>query len=67
MQEAGNATATPAPCGRSTMPEKKSMPKTGDPAPDIRGEITGDGGFNLAEQRGKWVVLYFFPRANTPG
>lgn len=49
------------------MPEKKSMPKTGDPAPDIRGEITGDGGFNLAEQRGKWVVLYFFPRANTPG
>ena len=39
----------------------------GDEAPGISAEITADGHFDLAAQRGKWVVVYFFPRANTPG
>jgi peroxiredoxin len=49
------------------MPEQLAAPRAGDPAPRIQGEITGNGQFDLAEQRGTWVVVYFFPRANTPG
>lgn len=43
------------------------MPAVGDAAPKIRAAVTGDGEFDLAAQRGKWVVVYFYPRANTPG
>jgi thioredoxin-dependent peroxiredoxin len=39
----------------------------GDEAPAIASSITGGGDFDLAEQRGRWVVVYFYPRANTPG
>jgi peroxiredoxin Q/BCP len=41
-------------------------PKAGDPAPafSLRGH---DGRLReLAEFRGRWLVLYFFPRAETP-
>lgn len=47
--------------------EHPQMPRPGDVAPLIRAHATGDGVFDLAEQRGKWVVVYFYPRANTPG
>ncbi len=42
-------------------------PKEGDLAPDI--ELPTDTGevFRLSSLRGKNVVLYFFPRADTPG
>lgn len=43
------------------------VPEVGDDAPAIRAQATGDGVFDLAEQRGTWVVVYFYPRANTPG
>ena len=43
------------------------MPQVGDPAPEIDAVATGDGPFRLSEQRGKWVAVYFYPRANTPG
>ncbi len=49
------------------MPEQIAMPSVGDDAPPTAGTVTGDGDFSLAEQHGKWVVLYFYPRANTPG
>lgn len=39
----------------------------GDVAPPIAAPMTGGGTFNLSEHRGKWVVVYFYPRANTPG
>lgn len=48
------------------MPEPV-MPAVGDAAPPITATATGDGPFSLAEQRGSWVVVYFYPRANTPG
>ena len=48
------------------MPET-SMPEVGSPAPAIRSTTTNAGEFDLAEQAGKWVVVYFYPRANTPG
>ncbi|MEP6607942.1 MAG: peroxiredoxin [Burkholderiaceae bacterium] len=34
--------------------------------PDFTAEATG-GPFQLSEQRGKAVVLYFYPKDNTPG
>lgn len=45
----------------------RSMPATGDPAPDIDAATATGGRFSLAEQLGKWVVVYFYPRASTPG
>ncbi|MGI4814048.1 MAG: peroxiredoxin [Janthinobacterium lividum] len=38
----------------------------GSPAPDFTAPATG-GTFSLAAQRGKKVVLYFYPKDNTPG
>ena len=39
----------------------------GSPAPDFELEATRDGTVQLADYRGKWVVLYFYPKDNTPG
>jgi peroxiredoxin Q/BCP len=43
------------------------MLKEGDKAPDIR--LANDAGepFKLSELKGKRVVLYFYPKADTPG
>lgn len=49
------------------MADPQVSPTVGDPAPDIDEPITQGGRFVLAEQRGKWAVVYFFPRSNTPG
>lgn len=54
------------PAEEELMPET-SMPEVGSPAPAIRATTTNSGDFDLAEQTGKWVVVYFYPRANTPG
>lgn len=42
-------------------------PRAGDPAPDF--ELQTDEGttVRLADYRGKQVVLFFYPRADTPG
>jgi len=44
-----------------------ALPEVGAPAPQIDEPITGGGRFVLSEHRGAWVVVYFYPRANTPG
>jgi len=49
------------------MPEHPPMPSVGDMAPEIDAETTGGGRFALSQQRGKWVVVFFYVRANTPG
>jgi len=49
------------------MAERLPSPEVGSPAPDIDASATGGSTFSLAEQRGKWVIVYFYPRANTPG
>jgi len=45
----------------------KGGPKVGSPAPSF--SLPADSGeeVTLARQKGKWVVLYFYPRDNTPG
>lgn len=43
------------------------MLKIGDPAPDIR--VPADTGeeFHLSDLKGQRVVLYFYPKSDTPG
>jgi peroxiredoxin Q/BCP len=38
-----------------------------DKAPDFRVETDSGAEFELSSLTGKKVVLYFFPKANTPG
>lgn len=35
--------------------------------PDFSAPMTGGANFSLADQRGKTVILYFYPKDNTPG
>lgn len=35
--------------------------------PDFSAEMTGDRPFRLSDYRGKKVVIYFYPKDNTPG
>jgi thioredoxin-dependent peroxiredoxin len=41
--------------------------KIGNPVPDFEALATGGKNINLADFRGKFVVLYFYPKDNTPG
>ncbi len=41
--------------------------KEGDPAPDFSAPTNGGGYLSLAELRGKNVILYFYPKDDTPG
>ena len=41
--------------------------KEGDVAPDFSAATSGGGRVSLADFKGKNVVLYFYPRDNTPG
>jgi peroxiredoxin len=49
------------------MSAHAAMPNIGDLAPEIDAETTGGGRFALSEERGKWVIVFFYVRANTPG
>jgi peroxiredoxin Q/BCP len=44
-----------------------SMPQVGDVAPEIDAPATDGSRFLLSAHRGRWIVVYFYPRANTPG
>jgi len=39
----------------------------GAAAPDFTVETDEGNEVSLRDYRGKWVVLYFFPKADTPG
>jgi peroxiredoxin Q/BCP len=41
--------------------------KPGDPAPDFKGVTTDGRPVALADYRGRKLVLYFYPRDDTPG
>ena len=43
------------------------MLNVGDPAPDIQVRTDSGEEFRLSEMKGKRVVLYFYPKADTPG
>ena len=44
-----------------------SIPAVGDPAPEIA--LPDDSGtvHRLSDQRGRWTILYFYPKDDTPG
>ena len=41
--------------------------KVGTKIKNFKAEMTGSGIFNLADYKGKRVIIYFYPRDNTPG
>jgi len=43
------------------------IPAPGDPAPGFCLRGTSGSDSRLEDYRGKWVVLYFYPKDNTPG
>jgi len=47
--------------------EAPAAPKDGQPAPDFRLQDQKGDWHTLAEQHGKWLVLYFYPKDFTPG
>jgi len=42
-------------------------PKVGDMAPSIVTQTGSGEAFNLTDRKGKWTVLYFYPKDDTPG
>jgi len=49
------------------MATLEHVPKIGAAAPSIRLQADTGEMFDLASLRGKNVVLFFFPKADTPG
>ena len=41
--------------------------KVGSKVKNFKAEMTGKADFNLADYKGKRIVIYFYPRDNTPG
>jgi peroxiredoxin Q/BCP len=44
-----------------------AAPATGAPAPGFRLQDQHDAWVSLADQKGKWLVVYFYPMDETPG
>jgi peroxiredoxin Q/BCP len=44
-----------------------AQPNIGDPAPDFTLQDQDGTGRSLADFAGKWLVLYFYPKDDTPG
>ncbi len=49
------------------MNRSQTPPQAGDPAPDFRLPSQDGSPIALSDFRGKWVVLYFYPKDGTPG
>ncbi|HSC93850.1 MAG TPA: peroxiredoxin [Burkholderiales bacterium] len=46
---------------------KRRAPSAGEPAPDLSLPDQDGKSRSLSEFRGKWLVLYFYPKDDTPG
>ncbi len=46
---------------------EKTSPETGGPAPDFNLPDQNENSVSLENFRGKWIVLYFYPKDNTSG
>jgi peroxiredoxin Q/BCP len=44
-----------------------SLLREGQSAPDFAAQTDENKTLRLKDLRGKWVVLYWFPKADTPG
>ena len=59
--------AAPQPAKVVSSPQVGAGPKVGDRAPDFTLPTDGGGSLTLSSLRGKNVVLYFYPKDDTPG
>src|SRR4051794_39664512 len=53
--------------GRANASVRRKLPKAGDSAPAFTLPDQNGTPRTLADFRGKWLVLYFYPRDDTPG
>lgn len=53
--------------GFSMTSTAANTPKNGEPAPDFNLPDANGQSHKLADYAGKWVVLYFYPKDDTPG
>ena len=44
-----------------------TMPAAGQPPPDFTAVDQAGKQIKLSDYKGKWIILYFYPRDNTPG
>ena len=44
-----------------------STPQSGEPAPDFSLPDERGATHRLSDQRGRWTVVYFYPKDDTPG
>jgi len=44
-----------------------TRPKAGDKAPQFSASDDSGKRVSLADHKGKWVVLFFYPKDDTPG
>jgi peroxiredoxin Q/BCP len=63
----GVALALLALCAVATAAEEGAVPQVGQPAPEIRLQDQKGTWHTLEQYRGKWVVLYFYPKDFTSG
>jgi peroxiredoxin Q/BCP len=59
--------ATPAALAAPAAAAQAKAPEAGQPAPAFRLQDQTGEWRSLADYRGKWVVLYFYPKDGTPG
>ncbi len=51
----------------STTRDALRIPQPGEPAPDFSLPDEHGTSYRLADQRGHWTVVYFYPKDDTPG
>ena len=44
-----------------------NVPQVGQPAPNFTAQDQNKNTFTLEDKKGSWIVLYFYPKDNTPG
>ena len=44
-----------------------NIPQVGQPAPSFIAQDQNENKVSLEDKQGKWIVLYFYPKDNTPG
>lgn len=54
-------------CGAGPVQASDSQPGAGEPAPAFRLQDQNFEWHALEDYAGQWVVLYFYPKADTPG
>jgi peroxiredoxin Q/BCP len=49
------------------LSKPSNVVKAGDPAPDFTATTDEGSTLRLKDLRGQWVVLYWYPKDDTPG